>query len=284
VETIAAVGEPTPPYLTAWFLAGRDGDGVARWWSAPRQMSPGVLHVVGPDGRGIVVVVDDAAVESDGLGHPEDVARTIADSVAPATAEQLSALWDGLVEQWAARDLQVAVPTPAGTVELRGTGPDTVLCLRTDGELTCGPADHPDLNEPPEPGGFDGQWAVTVPTADGDQLVAVSDRGPILIELQTIDVDDPDGVVFAYPQSEHGEADGSWAAVFPTGDDQFPTALTDVDREAEACLDMLGSDLAPGGARPDEEQRIRDEGGSPATMYEACRDLVAGSYYRDIGP
>jgi hypothetical protein len=114
-----------------------------------------------------------------------------------------------------ARDLVVSVPTPAGTVELRGTGSESVLCLRGGDALSCAAAEHPDPNSPPDGGNFDGQWMATVPTEDGDQLAAVSDMGPILMQVSSMD-EDEDREVFMYPDAEEGEADGSWAAVLPT--------------------------------------------------------------------
>jgi hypothetical protein len=291
VETVSPVGGLTPEYVTAWFMAGRGDDDVARWWTPPEDFgegvpeNEGVLRTIGPDGRGVAVTIDDDAVADDGLGSPEDVARDITDSVAPATSDRLSELWERLVDQWAARELLVSVPTPAGTVELRGTGSESVLCLRDSEMLSCAAAEHPNPNSPPDGGDFDGQWMATVPTEEGDLLVAVSDMGPILMQVTTYD---EDGQVFTYPDADAGEADGSWAAVLPIAvggaDYADILAIADVDREAEACLNMLGSDQNPGGAQPTEVDRIRDEGGGPSAMYQACRELTSGSWYQDVGP
>lgn len=317
VRTTSPSGGLTADYLLTWFMGGRDDAGVARWWSPsvdPDEASgdeaaldgnpvagtldgaplvgysgpehgEAVLRTIGPDGRAVSVLIDDDAVAADGLGAPEDVARDIADSVAPATSEQLSELWEGLIDQWAARDLVAEVPTPAGTVELRGTGSETVLCLRGGEALSCAPAVHPNPNDPPDGGDYDGQWMALVPTDGGDQLVAVSDKGAILLEVSAADED-----ALRYPDAAEGEADGFWASVFPADpvapnrDAELVVPLTDVAREAEACLAMLGSGMNPDGARPEDEARIRNEGGGPEALYRACRELTGGSWYRDVGP
>jgi hypothetical protein len=276
VRTVARSGGATPAYVTAWHLGGRDGEGVAEWWSPDDGTGQASLVTVRPDGSLVDVAIDPEAAAD--VNDPEEMARDITSTVGPVTAEQLSDTWSGLVDQWVAQDLLVAVPTDAGTVELRGPADGPVLCLRAGDLLTCEPADHPSLGVLPAEGS-EGQWTAVVRTDEGDALLAVSDAGPVLLQDVVEDPDQEDGVGHTYPEAATGEAGGSWASVL-TGDVFMVQPITDVATEAEACLAALASPELAG--QPEEADRIRDESDDPATRYRACRELTDDSDYTDL--